>query len=87
MISASDFAVIIDAVLNGTITELDVNCVYAKKYRLSEILSVYCDKHGLDKSLIEVTGQGLNYTGNGDILSKYNLNLEGLEQALTNYET
>lgn len=87
MISARDFTVIIDAVLNGTITEFDVNCVYAKKYRLSEILSVYCDKHGLNKSLIEVTGQGLNYTGNGDILSKYNLNLKGLEQALTNYET
>ena len=87
MISASDFVSIINAVLDSTITEFDINCVYAKKYRLSEILSVYCDKHGLDKLLIEVTGQGLNYTGNGDILSKYNLNLQGLEQALSNYET
>lgn len=87
MISASDFAVIINAVLDGTITEFDINCVYAKKYRLSEILSVYCDTHGLDKSLIEVTGQGLNYSGNGDILSKYHLNLLGLEQSLSNYET
>lgn len=87
MISAGDFAVIVNAVLDGTITDRDINCVYAKKYRLSEILSVYCDKHGLDKSLIEVTGQGLNYTGNGDKLSKYHLNLQGLEQSLANYET
>lgn len=87
MISAQDFATIIDAVLNGTITDHNINCVYAEKTRLSEILSVYCDKHGLDKSLIEVTGQGLNYTGNGDMLSKYHLNLQGLEQALSNYET
>jgi GDP-L-fucose synthase len=86
MISASDFLTIIDAVLNNTITDTDINCVYSKKYRLSEILSVYCDTHGLDRSLIEVTSQGLNYTGNGDTLSKYHLNLLGLEQSLANYE-
>lgn len=87
IISAWDFSQIVRAVLNKSITEQDINCVYAKKYRLSEILSVYCDKHNLDSSLIKVSGTGLNYTGNGDILSKYNLNLQGLEQALTNYET
>lgn len=86
MISASDFVIIINAVLDGTITDSDINCVYTKKYRLSEILSVYCDKHGLNKSLIEVIGQGLNYTGNSDTLSKYHLNLLGLEQSLSNYE-
>lgn len=86
MISASDFLTIVNAVLNNTITDPDINCVYAKKYRLSEILSVYCNKHGLDTSLIQVTGQGLNYTGNGDTLSKYHLNLLGLEQSLANYE-
>ena len=86
MISAKDFAAIVDAVLNNTITDHDINCVYAKKYRLSELLSVYCNKHGLDESLIQVTGQGLNYTGNGDTLSKYHLDLIGLEQSLANYE-
>lgn len=86
MISACDFATIIDAVLNGTVIETDINCVYSKKYRLSEILKLYCDKHHLDKNLIEVVGQGLNYTGNGEILSKYRLGLLGLEQSLVNYE-
>ena len=86
MISAKDFAIIVRAVLNKQVGHRNINCVYAQKRRLSDILSVYCDKHGLDSSLINVVGQGLSYTGNGDILSKYNLKLEGLEQALTNYE-
>lgn len=86
IISAEDFVSIIRAVLNKQVTDRDINCVYAKKYRLSEILSVYCNKHGLDSSLINITGQGLSYTGNGDILSKYHLNLKGLEQSLANYE-
>lgn len=86
MISVNDFKVIVDSVLNNIVTHQNINCVYAQKYRLSEILSVYCDKHGLNKSLINVTGQGLSYTGNGDILRQYNLPLQGLEQALTNYE-
>jgi len=87
MISAEDFTTIVRAVLNKQVTDQNINCVYAKKRRLSEILSVYCDKHGLDSSLIDVAGPGLNYTGNSNTLSKYNLNLLGLEQSLANYET
>jgi GDP-L-fucose synthase len=86
MISADDFVTIVDAVLNNTIQHQSINCVYAQKHRLSEILSVYCDKHGLDKSLINVAGQGLNYTGDGNVLDQYKLNLLGLEKSLANYE-
>ena len=86
MISARDFATVVRAVLNRKVNHRNINCVYAQKRRLSDILSVYCSKHGLDASLINVTGQGLSYTGNGNILSKYHLNLEGLEQSLANYE-
>lgn len=86
MISVDDFTVVVESILNNTVTHQNINCVYTQKYRLSEILSVYCDKHGLDKSLINVTGQGLNYTGNGNILSQYRLPFQGLEQALINYE-
>jgi len=86
MISARDFVTVVRAVLNNTITDADINCVYTKKYRLSEILCVYCDIHGLNRSLIKITGQGLNYTGNGDTLSKYHLNLLELEQSLAHYE-
>jgi dTDP-4-dehydrorhamnose reductase len=84
-ISAKDFGSILSAVIDHKIHDQNINCVYAKKYRLSEILSVYCNKHNLDAGLIKIKAQGLNYTGNGNVLSKYNVNLQGLEQALTEY--
>lgn len=86
MISAADFVTILDAVLTQKVVHKNINCVYAKKYRLSEILKLYCDTHNLDSSLINVTGEGLSYTGNGDILSKYRLlPLTGLEQSISHY--
>jgi len=85
MISAVDFATIVNAVIDRTITDNNVNCVYKQKYQLSEILKIYCETHNLDASLIRVTGQGNSYTGNGDTLEKYKLPLLGLEQSLLQY--
>ena len=85
MISAKDFSTIIRAVLNKTIAHKDINCVYHKKYQLSEILKMYCDTHGLDASLITISSKGSSYTGNGDILEKYRLPLLGLEKSLALY--
>jgi len=85
MISAEDFTTVVNAVLNGNIIDRDINCVYAEKHTLGEILGIYCDTHNLDKSLIEVTGQGMSYTGNGDKLEKYKLPLLGLRESLARY--
>lgn len=86
MISAADFTTILESVLDKQVVHKNINCVYAKKYRLSEILKLYCDTHNLDASLINITGEGLSYTGSGDILSKYHrLPLIGLEQSITQY--
>lgn len=86
MISVDDFVTIVRAVLNNTIQHRDINCVYAQKHRLSEILNVYCRKHNLDSGLIDITGFGMNYTGDGNTLNQYDLDLQGLEQSLENYE-
>ena len=85
MISAQDFVTVIRAVLNKQVVHRNVNCVYAEKHNLSEILKVYCETHNLDSSLINVVGQGLSYTGNGSILDKYRLPLLGLEKSLSLY--
>ena len=86
MISAADFVTILQAVISNQIVHKNINCVYAKKYRLSDILKLYCSTHNLDPNLINITGEGLNYTGNGDILSKYHrLSLIGLEQSISQY--
>ena len=85
MISVDDFVTIVRAVIDNTIQHRDINCVYAQKHKLSEILTMYCELHNLDSSLINITGSGLNYTGNGRNLSSYQLPLLGLEQSLSKY--
>ena len=85
MISAQDFAVIVRAVLNKKIAHRNINCVYYKKYYLSETLKIFCEAQGLNSELINVSGQGACYTGNGDILNKYQLPLLGLEKSLALY--
>lgn len=86
MISAADFSIILQAVISNQVVHKNINCVYAKKYRLSEILKLYCSTHNLDPDLIQITGEGLTYTGNGNILSKYHrLSLIGLEQSISQY--
>lgn len=85
MISARDFATVVDAVILGKIDHTDINCVYAEKYRLSDILKLYCDTHGLDSNLVKITSQGLSYTGRGNRLSKYHLPLNGLIDSITHY--
>lgn len=85
MISAEDFATVVRSVLAGEIVDNNLNCVYAEKHRLSDILKLYCDSHALDSGLLTVTGQGLCYTGSGDRLSKYDLPLHGLEKSITTY--
>ena len=85
MISVDDFVTIVRAVIDDVIQHHDINCVYEQKHKLSEILKLYCESHDLDSSLINVTGTGLNYTGNGRALSSYQLPLLGLQQSLSIY--
>lgn len=85
IISAADFAVIVSAVIDKKIVHRDINCVYAEKHSLSEILKMYCETHQLDSSLVNVTGQGKSYTGSGDILEQYKLPLLGLRESLSRY--
>lgn len=84
-ISANDFVTIVRAVLDNTIHHKNINCVYDQKYRISEILSLYCAQRDLDQTLINVVGTGLNYTGNSNILRSYGLPLLGLEKSLLLY--
>jgi nucleoside-diphosphate-sugar epimerase len=85
MISAQDFAVIVRAVIDNTVSHTDINCVYSNKHRISDILKMFCEQQGLDSSLILVDGQGLSYTGNSDRLDCYQLPLLGLQQSLSVY--
>lgn len=86
MFSLTDLATVIQAVLDGRITDQDLNCVYPEKFYLSEIMKMFADNHGLDGSLITIASVDKHsYTGSGQRLNMYNLPLEGLELSLKHY--
>ena len=86
MVSARDFVRVIEAVIDGTVQDRDLNIVYDQKYRLSDILMLYSKLHGIDTIFLHVQSSViLNYTGNSDRLARYNLNLDNLEKSLLLY--
>lgn len=85
-VSIHDICTVVDAVLDGTITDRDINVVYQNKLKVSEILNKYCKLHHISNTCIAITGiDDKNYTGNGSRLAKYNLPLEGLDAGLEKY--
>jgi GDP-L-fucose synthase len=86
-VTLHDIAVVVDAVLNNQITDNDINIVYQQKMLVSDILYKYCKINNIDINRVIVTGHSnKNYTGNGDRLAKYNLNLEGMVPTLQRYK-
>lgn len=85
-VSLHDIFIVVDAILNNQIIDRDLNIVYSEKYKISDILRLYCDINNIEYSSFSVTGiDNKNYTGSGEKLLKYNLELEGLESALKKY--
>ena len=77
--SAKDYCTVVDYVLNNNLTDRDINCVYQKKYYLSEILS--------QLGTVNVTSTSpINYTGNGSKLAQLDIELEGLQKAIKDYK-
>lgn len=88
-ISINDFLTVLDHVIHNRISPYvrDINCVYAEKKMISEIVTKFIELHGLDPNIVKIgTKLGNNYTGNADNLMGFKLDLEGLEQGLKNYE-
>ena len=85
-VSAEDFYMVITTVLRDEINYKDINCVYDKKFKLSDICNLYCDSKNYDKSLVVIKSQTNNhYTGNSFRLNSLNLPLKGLEESLKLY--
>jgi GDP-L-fucose synthase len=66
--------------INSVNTYKDINMSYTKKYKLSDIADIInnLSSHKVDIN-IENETYGTNYTGNGLILNKLNINLKGLD--------
>jgi dTDP-4-dehydrorhamnose reductase len=85
-VSVNDIALVLQRVFEGRIIEKDINVVYKEKYKLSEFLKKFCEVHRVDSSSIEVVSSTeKNYTGNSEILDRYDIPLLGLERSFKEY--
>lgn len=85
-IGLDDVAVVVDAVLSGTITDNDLNIVYSEKLKVSQLLIKFCEIHNIDTNYVKIAScSEFNYTGDDKRIQKYNLNLMGLDKSLRDY--
>lgn len=86
-VSLKDLSIVVDAVLEGKITDNDVNVVYQNKLTVADLLYKYCDINEVDPSLVKVVSESeINYTGDGSKLVKIGLELEGIGPTLAKYK-
>jgi hypothetical protein len=84
-ISLEDFGIIVQHHVNNITINKDINCVYPKKYLLSEIFNLFQDIHGVTTQLSVIGTDLKNYTGSADRLSQLKLPLKGFIQGLKDY--
>ena len=77
--SARDLCTVIEYYLNNHVLYRDVNCVYRDKLYLSEILGKF-------KPVMITSINERNYTGDGTLLSGFNLDLDGLDKSIRDYQ-
>jgi GDP-L-fucose synthase len=86
LFSLHDLAVVIDQTIQGNLKYNDVNLVYDQKHRLSDVLRIYYEQHGVDPGLVKfLSTSDQCFTGNGAKLASHNFDLWGLERSLKEY--
>jgi dTDP-4-dehydrorhamnose reductase len=83
--SAQDFYKVVTHYLNNHNLHRDINCVYKEKLSLSDVIRIFKYYHNTS-SVINITGVGKNYTGNGSKLSETNIELKGLVNSIKEYK-
>jgi nucleoside-diphosphate-sugar epimerase len=63
----------------------DVNAVYTEKYKISEVLNMFCTANGLEPDFIVASTSSNNYTGSGEKLQSLGIKLNGLYDGLSTY--
>lgn len=78
-----DFYSILKTYLNGDGKYKDLNCVYDKKYSLSQFANII---NNLSSKRVEIKFDGqyemYSYTGCGDLLKKLNIKMIGIEEGI-----
>tara|TARA_Y100001972_G_scaffold127594_1_gene184925 strand:+ start:1203 stop:2039 length:837 start_codon:yes stop_codon:yes gene_type:complete len=68
------------------VTQHESNCVYEQKFKVSDLIKMFCEIHAIPHTSYKVTGSHLhNYTGKFN-LDKLGVKCEGLGPSLEEYE-
>jgi GDP-L-fucose synthase len=80
--SIQDLCKVVDSYVTTNHSDADVNCVYYDKHKISEVVEMFANIHGLKKNFTVVSTSENNYTGSGTALEALGLNLDGLKKGL-----
>lgn len=83
--SIQDLCTVVDSFVNKDIPIKDVNCVYVKKYKISEVLQKFCQVKQLKSNYDVVSTSKYNYCGSGAALDSLGIELAGLEKGFERY--
>lgn len=83
--SIQDLCTVVNSFVENDQKVKDVNCVYQQKYKISDVLNLFCETNDLTKRFKIISSSNLNYTGSGQLLKTLDLPLMGLEYGLRNY--
>jgi len=83
--SIQDFFNVVKYVIDNDLCGVDLNCTYKEKIKLSEFLSLYDKLNNRESNFVVSSVNNKNYTGDSSLLDSLNVNLNGLEHGLRNY--
>lgn len=81
-----DLCNVISHCIENNWTVKDVNAVYSTKYKISEVLAMFCKINNLEPNFKVVGVNNNNYTGSDSLLKTLNIELSGLENGLLAYK-
>lgn len=84
--SIQDLCKVVSSFVENDHVVYDVNCVYMKKYKISEAVKMFAHARGLPSDFKIFSDSLNNYTGNGEKLQSLGIELDGLEQGFKDYE-
>lgn len=85
-IGLNDIYKVVRRSLEATRLPKDMNLVYSTKYKVSDILNMYCEIHNISKEHFRVNSTSeIYYTGNSKLIRSTNIELDGMKKTLENY--
>lgn len=84
--SIQDLCKVVTSFVENNHVVYDVNCVYMKKYKISEAVKLFAQIRGLQSDFKIFSESMNNYTGSGEKLHSLGIELDGLEQGFKDYE-